>query len=1664
MNSGILSFLKRGVAVAAALLVLSVTQALSQMPDITVTSPAGEIPRGGTFTAKLVINPGFSTLGFYSISISYNDLMLEFVSIKNPQPIIEFDNPVASSSLFSDSIKVVGTNIVFPGCANSGPIEVAELIFKVLDHANPSLDTAITPVPNLIKDCNDEIITPSFMPPFSDGFVAILNPTQMTNGMGGYLDVNGDGIFNQADAQEIEQIVNEQKANTTNPYINAGGLQGDINGNGVVDSYDVGYMYGLTRPIQFIQSGLNGNVETTAEGDDTQRVPVGPAPPRTVCIEAGQNGVIDTLPLGDDFMEEKALNTTDLLDDHNTPGAPAELELVWPPTTTFTVNPINEVGIFDPISIIVRVKDKNGTPRLGISPSFDVIAGSGFFDVGGGATMTNVEGFPTDSSAMLGGAATGLVAVTYMPGIGASTVQISLPSDPTRGAINPINPIIINFVASATIAAVPDGLTVIAPESVSVGQEGAITLNVGSASGGVGGFAGKLFLTTDRNLDAGNPGGVLGMGDLQMIAMDKFETGDFSGGPFMNPWQVDVGGGSIVVDSSGPQIFGSASVHAIGSTSAPLEHVLTVSVDTTFFRDIRLNFAWSYLADGFGDYLIIEYSQDGITFNTLNMITGPELAAFNFLGNVSKLDLSAIAGVRDNPNLKIRFRIFLNQDSDNMTLDNILIAGRQILSEDDLESETVGNFPSSFDPASRVETGEDGIADTAVLGDDNQVIPLGQGKPFADAIFPGPDNTLNSTLGGDDEFSSFNTIDTGLNGINETTAAGDDFLFIPLGDGQKYAVIITPGPDGKLDTATALGDDMVREDQGQDPDIVVDNKIGNNPGPNQGNRNSANFIKIGRSSLGSGLERYSLMKVVDLSGLDDVHLNFYSQTLGMNDTAPPGAPKQSFMVEVSDNGGWNYYRVMVLSGIEETQWTLHDIKLSGDDRFQLTDGFIIRWTATMDSTETDPTDPDAVYIDDIEVKGVIPPPDTFGPISDEGGGLYRTTISSLEPGMTSITAYLLSLDGTILPLFGNAPVPTNITFRKAVQGSIQVIPDTFVINSCETLQFMVVGRYVDTPPQQLENMTSLFRLIAYGPASFDEKGLMTARCFRPGENLSIKVEAWPRVPGLYDPGGGGGGQQTGYIDGKSMESFHPFDGILDSSITVEGASNLSDTTESDGSYFKAGVPVGTYTVKAIKQGYVLDSVSGVVVVDGETTTANLFQVSGSDTDGDTVNDSVDNDDDDDGVTDTDEGIQGTSQYDPDHDDDGYQDGVDAFPTDPNEWIDTDGDTTGDNADTDDDGDTILDTEEEEPGADGYITDPLLVDTDGDTLSDPDEINTHLTNPSNADTDGGGRNDGDEIGMARDPNDASDDNTVPAANAGPNQTVDEHNSVGLDASSTTDADADSFTYSWTQVAGPASMSITNPTTALPTFEATFEGTYTFRLVADDSIGWGQDWIVVTVNNVSDALPCGPGTGNYVGVYCYGDTNGDGTVDIIDINTTKNESLLKPADFTGVYPSNGDTVDLDGTGSVDLVDVNIVRAWSLLKTHTSAADGTPAFVNLITGTPITIPVGTTATITVEVRSDATNNQPRAGVGVVFQLQSGSATLFGGEGDASAIPDPDNGGNYPAGSRWATTNDAASGGQASIKVRADASGTIVIRARVPSRTVKQHSTQIYLDITIN
>ena len=117
----------------------------------------------------------------------------------------------------------------------------------------------------------------------------------------------------------------------------------------------------------------------------------------------------------------------------------------------------------------------------------------------------------------------------------------------------------------------------------------------------------------------------------------------------------------------------------------------------------------------------------------------------------------------------------------------------------------------------------------------------------------------------------------------------------------------------------------------------------------------------------------------------------------------------------------------------------------------------------------------------------------------------------------------------------------------------------------------------------------------------------------------------------------------------------------------------------------------------------------------------LTNVAGE-TDGDGILNTVDTDDDGDTHVDVEDIFPRIPTEWADFDEDGWGDNLDAFPEDDSEWFDSDGDGVGNNTDEDDDGDGIPDTEDDYPrdtDNDG-TTNRYDEDDDGDGVDDDDD--------------------------------------------------------------------------------------------------------------------------------------------------------------------------------------------------------------------------------------------------------------------------------------------------------------------------------------------------------
>lgn len=98
----------------------------------------------------------------------------------------------------------------------------------------------------------------------------------------------------------------------------------------------------------------------------------------------------------------------------------------------------------------------------------------------------------------------------------------------------------------------------------------------------------------------------------------------------------------------------------------------------------------------------------------------------------------------------------------------------------------------------------------------------------------------------------------------------------------------------------------------------------------------------------------------------------------------------------------------------------------------------------------------------------------------------------------------------------------------------------------------------------------------------------------------------------------------------------------------------------------------------------------------------------------------------------------------------------------------------------------------------------------------------------------------------------DPNTAPTADAGDDQTVDEGDTVTLDASGSTDPEGDELTINWTQTSG-ATVTITDGSFTAP--DVTSTETLTFKVTVSDGEFTDTDTVTITVNNVADTTTGG-----------------------------------------------------------------------------------------------------------------------------------------------------------------------------------------------------------------
>ena len=281
---------------------------------------------------------------------------------------------------------------------------------------------------------------------------------------------------------------------------------------------------------------------------------------------------------------------------------------------------------------------------------------------------------------------------------------------------------------------------------------------------------------------------------------------------------------------------------------------------------------------------------------------------------------------------------------------------------------------------------------------------------------------------------------------------------------------------------------------------------------------------------------------------------------------------------------------------------------------------------------------------------------------------------------------------------------------------------------------------------------------------------------------------------------------------------------------------------------------------------------------------------------------------------------------PDTDDDGFcdgpvnvtindvlicQGGPDAFPTDPTEWLDTDGDGTGNNADTDDDDDGLDDVVEDTNGngtVDEGETNPLDPDTDDDGYCDGPVTIVDICEAIDAfptDETEWNDNDGDGTGDNADPDDDGDgyNDTADAFPLDDTEWFDtDEDGTGNNA----DPDDDGDGYNDTVEIAEGSDPLDIESIPLDT-DGDFDPDSTDP--DDDGDGYNDTDDVFSLDSSEWSDTDGDGIGNEEDT----DDDGDGLLDTEEISFGSNP-LVKDTDNDGI-PDNFDPLPLDPNGDFD-----------------------------------------------------------------------------------------------------------------------------------------------------
>ncbi|OGP61065.1 MAG: hypothetical protein A2V67_03745 [Deltaproteobacteria bacterium RBG_13_61_14] len=314
-------------------------------------------------------------------------------------------------------------------------------------------------------------------------------------------------------------------------------------------------------------------------------------------------------------------------------------------------------------------------------------------------------------------------------------------------------------------------------------------------------------------------------------------------------------------------------------------------------------------------------------------------------------------------------------------------------------------------------------------------------------------------------------------------------------------------------------------------------------------------------------------------------------------------------------------------------------------------------------------------------------------------------------------------------------------------------------------------------------------------------------------------------------------------------------------------------------------------------------------------------------------------------------------------------------------------------------------------------DPYANDSDGDGLTDGDEVMIYGTDPLDPDTDGDELGDGFEVFFCQaDP---------------PYLCLDP-----LDW----DTDDDGITdgYEVAAMSNDPPLNPFDPADAMLDFDGDeLENLHEYWNSSDP-------WSPEPYPSPTLTIP------SMIGCFFWGEADGDGYVLGADRVTLRSKCLGLPTIYSNVIPPNGDTQELDGLenlynpSSCSKGDMFILERM-ILQEPISNLNGQAAALELEPLPSLPVEVGSTVRITFNVRNKNTMGEPpysvfySSGFAVFFEIDpasTGAATLMGGDGWHTSFP----------GARLDFSGPIAEKAPASMVLRLDAPGDIYVNAFIP------------------